>query len=52
MVFKTRKIPRHLIIEDEYKIREKPRMGFIRKLTLWVFVLGITCAVSMGLLQI
>jgi len=52
MVFKTRKIPKHLIIHDEYDARNKPRFGIMKKLTLAVVILGFTLVVSMGVVQI
>jgi len=36
MVFKDRKIPRHLIIQEEYEIRRRPRFGLLK-----VFILGV-----------
>jgi len=38
MVFKTRKIPKHLIIREEYEIRKKPRFGVLRMLMVSVTV--------------
>jgi hypothetical protein len=32
-IFKPRKVPKHLIIQDNYEIRRKPRMNLLK----WVF---------------
>lgn len=37
-VFKERKIPKHLIIHDEYDIRRKSRFNFLR-LVFWTLLL-------------
>lgn len=52
MNFKGRRIPRHLIIEDEYEVRRRPRFGFFRILLLMVVVVSITWLVSTGVVQI
>ena len=52
MVFKTRKIPRHLIIEDEYDFRDKPRKGVFSKVVLWGFILALAYLAGLALLKI
>jgi len=50
MVFKTRKIPRHLIIEDEFEFNEKPKRGIFQKLLLWSVFLMLGCFLTLVLL--
>lgn len=52
MIFKERKIPKHLIIQEEYELRKKPRSGFLRIAMLLLLVVGVTYAVSAGMLQL
>lgn len=51
MVFKTRKIPRHLIIEDEFEFNEKPKRGIFQKLLLWSVFLTLGCFLTLVLVQ-
>ena len=52
MVFKTRKIPAHLIIEDDYVFREKRQRGLVYKLIFWGVMLTIVYFVGFALLQV
>ena len=52
MIFKTKKVPRHLIIEDDYDSRKKPRMGFFKLAFLTLCVVSLTYVVSVGVMQI
>ena len=52
MVFKTRKIPKHLIIEDEFQYREKARRGVVGQLTFWGLLLVIIYIIGIALLKI
>lgn len=38
-IFKERKIPKHLIIHDEYEIRKRSRFSF-SKLLMWALTLA------------
>jgi hypothetical protein len=52
MVFKTKKIPRHLIIQDDYAPYKRPRFGFF-KLIMWsAIIISLTYIVSVGIVQI
>ncbi|MDG2174530.1 MAG: hypothetical protein P8M72_00090 [Gammaproteobacteria bacterium] len=52
MIFKTKKIPRHLIIQDEYEPIRRPRFGFF-KLIMWsIAIISLTYIVSVGMVQI
>jgi len=52
MVFKTKKIPRHLTIEDDYVPYKRPHFGFF-KLVMWsIVIISVTYIVSVGLVQI
>ena len=42
MVFKDKKVPKHLIIREEYEIRQRPRSGFTRVFVFTVFLVGIS----------
>ena len=45
--FKDKKIPKHLIIQDEYEIRRKGRFNFL-KLAFWTLLLvSLTYAVML-----
>jgi len=39
-IFKTRKVPRHLIIQEESRFRRKTRFGLWRVL-FWILMLGL-----------
>ena len=39
-IFKSRKVPKHLIIQEELDFRRKPRFSFWR-ITFWLVVLGL-----------
>lgn len=52
MVFKVRKIPKHLIIREEYEIRKKPRYGVLRMLVVSITVIGLTYVISVGMTQL
>lgn len=52
MIFKERKIPKHLIIQDEYQLRKKPRAGMLRIVVLLALVVGATYAASMGIIPL
>jgi hypothetical protein len=52
MVFKAKKIPKHLIIQEEYELRKRSRFGLVRFLLLSVAVISLTWIVSIGLVQI
>lgn len=52
MVFKNRKIPKHLIIEEEYDIRRKSRFGFFKMLVVLVVVICLTWIISIAVVQI
>lgn len=52
MVFKSRKIPKHLIIREEYELRKKPRFGMFRFLLLFAVVAVMTWVVSIGMVQL
>lgn len=47
-IFKSRRVPRHLIIQDEFKFNRKSRFSFI-KLVGWIVLLSV---VGIVLLQI
>ena len=50
MVFKARKIPKHLIIREEYELRKRPRFGFFRFVLLFTTVVALTYVVSIGVI--
>lgn len=52
MIFKAKKIPKHLIIHEEYEMRKRSRFVFLRFLLLSVAVISLTWIVSIGLVQI
>lgn len=52
MVFKTRKIPKHLIIREEYELRRKRRFGLFKFLLLSAALVSITWIVSIGMVQL
>ena len=52
MVFKEKKIPKHLIIQEDYEVRKRPRIGFFKMLLLLTLVISLTWAVSSGMVQI
>jgi len=52
MVFKTRKIPKYLIIREEYEIRKKPRFGVLRMLMVSVTVGALAYVLSVGMAQL
>ncbi|MBT5485438.1 MAG: hypothetical protein HOH14_05295 [Gammaproteobacteria bacterium] len=49
MVFKDKKVPKHLIIEEEYEIRQRPRKGFFKVCLLFVFLIAMSLALRFGL---
>lgn len=51
MIFKERKIPKHLIIQDEYQLRPRSRLGFFKVLVFAVLVVTVTYIVGAGLVQ-
>ncbi len=51
MVFKDRKIPRHLIIQEEYEIRRRPRFGLLKVFILGVLLISLTYIFSIGVIQ-
>ncbi len=51
MVFNDKKIPRHLIIQEEYEIRRRPRFGFLKVFILGVLVVSLTYIIGLGLVQ-
>jgi len=51
MVFKDRKIPRHLIIQEEYEIRRRPRFGLLKVFILGVLLISLTYIVSIDVIQ-
>ena len=52
MIFKTKKIPRHLIIQDEYEPIRRPRFGFLKVIMWSVAIISLTYIVSVGMVQI
>lgn len=52
MVFKTRKVPKHLIIREEYELRRRPRFGVVKFLLFSTLVLGVSYIVSIGMVQL
>jgi len=51
MVFKNRKIPSHLIIQEEYEIRRRPRFGLLKVFILGVLLISLTYIYSIGVIQ-
>ncbi len=51
MVFKDRKIPRHLIIQEEYEIRRRPRFGFLKLVIVTVLLVSLAYIVSISVIQ-
>lgn len=49
MVFKDRKIPKHLVIREEYELRRRRRSGLFRFVLVSLVVVGLTYVVSAGL---
>lgn len=49
MVFKDKKVPKHLIIREEYEIRQRPRAGFARVFIFSVFLLGLSLLLRFAL---
>ena len=39
-IFSERKVPRHLILQEEFEYRKKPKFS-ISKLILWSFLLAL-----------
>lgn len=52
MVFKVKKIPKHLIIRDEYELRQRSRFGFFKFVVMVVAVVGLTYVASVGMTQL
>jgi hypothetical protein len=52
MVFKAKKIPKHLIIHEEYELRKRSRFALVRFLLLSAAVISLTWIVSIGMAQI
>jgi hypothetical protein len=52
MVFKARKIPKHLIIHEEYELRKRPRVGIFKFVLLFTTVVVITSMVSFGVVAL
>ncbi len=51
MVFNDKKIPRHLIIQEDYEIRQRPRFGFLKIVILSVLVISLTYIIGLGVVQ-
>ena len=49
MIFKARKIPKHLIIREEYEMRNRSRFGIIKFLLISAAVVALTYIVSIGM---
>ena len=52
MIFKDRKIPKHLIIREEYELRNKPRSGILKFIVLFALVASATYAMSAGMIHL
>ena len=52
MIFKSRKVPKHLIIEDEYEIRQRPRFRLFKLLVLFILVSSLTLILSVAMVVI
>lgn len=52
MIFKERKIPKHLIIREEYELRKHPRSGAFKFLVVFVLVSVLTYAFSAGMIHL
>jgi len=52
MVFKAKKIPKHLIIQEEYEIRQRSRFGLTKVFVLSALAIGLTYVISIGMTQI
>ena len=48
MVFKDKKVPKHLIIQEEYEIRQRPRTGFFKVCLFFVFLIALSLALRFG----
>lgn len=48
MVFKARKIPKHLIIREEYELRKRSRLGLLKFILLFTAVVVFTYVISLG----
>ncbi|MFT5320897.1 MAG: hypothetical protein ACI934_001044 [Pseudohongiellaceae bacterium] len=48
MVFKDKKVPKHLIIREEYEIRQRPRTGFFKVCLFFVFLIALSLALRFG----
>ena len=44
MIFKDRKIPKHLIIEDNYEISHRPKFNFLKLLFLTLLLSSLAYA--------
>jgi hypothetical protein len=49
MVFKDKKVPKHLIIQDEYEIRQRPRTGFFKVSLFVIFLIALSLALRFGI---
>ena len=50
MVFKDKKIPKHLIIQDQYEIHQRPRSGLFKIFLVILLLLGLSLLVRFGAL--
>jgi len=51
MVFIDKKIPRHLIIQEDYEIRQRPRFGFLKVFIVSVLVVSLTYIIGLVVVQ-
>ena len=52
MVFKDKKVPKHLIIREEYEIRNRSRFGVFKYLALAMLIISIAWVVNIGFQQL
>ena len=52
MIFKERKIPKHMIIREEYELRQRPRSGIFKIIILFGVVAGFAYAASAGMIPV
>ena len=52
MIFRDRKIPKHMIIHDEFDMRKRPRFSYIKVVMVVLAVFVVTYALSVGMMQI
>jgi len=48
MVFKARKIPKHLIIHEEYELRKRSSFGLLKFILLFTAVVVFTYVISLS----